>query len=382
MLNTISSKYKLENSKSKLNFEESKESQKNPENIKIINSQNIFNECDIPELFNEEEEDFKIDNNKQKSNNNIILNKNINNNDNNKFIENKPNLKSNSKNEIGLIQKEKTLKIRPQKKEDFSQKEKDLILDTLNLFIDDFQEDEKNISINNNIIIKPNSLKQKDKDKDKEKENIILSKDYSLLSKRDKDSINNKMVKSLTQISDVSSLESKSEIEFKYIEQINQIIYNNKNISINVKFKIKCHVDFFDIGKRNYYMGCSICTKTFKNKQKLCCIGGHELPLYYFYVIMRDLSGRCKVFFHNKVGQKFMGMPAEKFKKMVEDDTPVGRIIFEEYKNDFYENEFIITLQFFDDHKGKFKRYEATSVDRITKKDRYMMIEKLKKILK
>ena len=76
-----------------------------------------------------------------------------------------------------------------------------------------------------------------------------------------------------------------------------------------------------------------------------------------------------------------MGMSAQKFKKMVEDNTPVGRIIFEEYAKDFYDNEFIICLQFFDDIKGGYKRYEAVNVERVSKKDRYDMINELKKIL-
>ena len=385
-LNSISSKYKLDNSKSKNIFEENEETQKSQGKKEIINSQNFLYNYEIPETSYEEEKlNIKINMpNIDNINNNININnynnindkinkKNNNNNKENNNIINEKKIKSKSKKDIKLSQEEKIVKIKPQKKEDFSQAEKDLILDTLNLFIDDFQDDEnytkanqdKNANNNNND--NSNALNNKT--------DIIKleSKNYSLLSKPNP----KKIIKpNNTQISDISS-----EYEFKYIHQINQIINKFHKNPQSLKFKIKCRVKEFEIGSKNYYMGCSRCTKVFKNREKICCFGAEEIPLYYFYVFMRDPSGVCRVSFHNKEGNKFMGMSAQKFKKMVEDNTPVGRIIFEEYAKDFYDNEFIICLQFFDDIKGGYKRYEAVNVERVSKKDRYDMINELKKIL-
>ena len=94
-----------------------------------------------------------------------------------------------------------------------------------------------------------------------------------------------------------------------------------------------------------------------------------------------DPSGNCDVYFQDEQGSKFMGFPAKKYKYLLEDETPVGKIIFSEYKKDFFKNEFMIWLRFHEDLKNKNKKYEALKVEIIKKKHRYEMLKELKNIL-
>ena len=52
-----------------------------------------------------------------------------------------------------------------------------------------------------------------------------------------------------------------------------------------------------------------------------------------------------------------------------------------ENKKDFFENEFMIWLEFKDDLNSKTKKFEVVHVERINKKHRYEMLNELKNIL-
>ena len=96
---------------------------------------------------------------------------------------------------------------------------------------------------------------------------------------------------------------------------------------------------------------------------------------------MRDPSGICNVYFDDIGGNDFMGITAEKYNFLIADQTPIGRIVFSEYKIDFFDNEFMIWLEFPEDTKNKSKIYKAVKVERIKKVHRYEMIRELKNIL-
>ena len=96
---------------------------------------------------------------------------------------------------------------------------------------------------------------------------------------------------------------------------------------------------------------------------------------------MKDPSGKCVIYFHDKIGREFMGYTPEKFKSILEDETPIGKILFMENKKDFFENEFMIWLEFKDDLNSKTKKFEVVHVERIKKKHRYEMLNELKNIL-
>jgi hypothetical protein len=56
-------------------------------------------------------------------------------------------------------------------------------------------------------------------------------------------------------------------------------------------------------------------------------------------------------------------------------------MIFATYKNDFFDNEYMIYLEFVDDLKNKNKKFEVINVERIVKKHRYEIVNELKNIL-
>ena len=94
-----------------------------------------------------------------------------------------------------------------------SQKEKDMIMDSINLFLDDFQD---------GIEEDPKKSKKIEK-----KEEI---KDYSLLQKR-----NIKPPKIIKQIKPEIKIDN---IQYKYISEINKIIFAFQNMNFNSRYKI------------------------------------------------------------------------------------------------------------------------------------------------
>ena len=332
------------NSKTENKFEEKKEKEKDKNIKEDINIEsNYNNNISEEEITNSDYSINKITNINNTNNitniNNINIDKN-----NSKKIEIKNNQNS-----------EKKLKIKPQKKEEISKKEKDMIMDKINIFLDDFQD---------GIEISDNSNNSKEI-QNQPKENI----DYSLLK--------NHILKPPKKVKTKKQI--KNNIEYKYISEIKRIIFAYQNIHCDLKFKIKCRLVNFQLGNSIFYTNCPSCKKI--SNKKICCNENKHILLYSFYAIMKDPSGICKVFFNNEQGIKFMGMNAQKFKELLEDKTPVGQIIFSEYKNDFYENEFMISLAFPDDIINNSKKYEVINVERINKKHRYDIVNELKNIL-
>ena len=353
-LKSISSKIKFESkdntfsSKKKIS-QEIKKSEEKKEEIDFSRNNDFFEE--LPDYCNDINNDTNIFN---------ISN-----------IINKSDKKSEQKNkkEIIISPVEKTIKIKPEKKEEISQTQKDAILNSINLFIDDFKDGSIDVDNNRN---------QKEEPKEIEKENEE-PKDYSLLMRR-----NIKISSPPSQIERIESptrIKKISEARFKYISEINRILFGFQNMQVDFIFKIKCHVDSFNIGKKNIYLGCPICQKPIKNESKICCNGAQETLLYYFSVRVKDPSGKCVIYFHDKLGREFMGYTPEKFKSILEDETPIGKILFMENKKDFFENEFMIWLEFKDDLNSKTKKFEVVHVERINKKHRYEMLNELKNIL-
>ena len=133
-LKSISSKLKLDNKENIYSTKKKKLDEiKNKEIIKEESKEESISSNSKSNLFNEEENGYNYN----------IINFNSTNSKTNNINTNKK-----EKNEIKIKSNEKTLKIQPQKKEDFSQKERDMILDTINLFIDDFQD---GINVSENI---------------------------------------------------------------------------------------------------------------------------------------------------------------------------------------------------------------------------------------
>ena len=262
---------------------------------------------------------------------------------------------------------EKTIKIHPQKKEDSSQKDKEkenkLILESNNPFLDEFQE---------GIILSENSNNNLNINNNQEE-----SLDYSLLSNRTKNKENSIKENSTKNHSKLNPIKN---AQFKYISEIKQILLGFQNMPVNFCFKIKCRVDKFDIGNKNTYSICCKCSKKIE-KDKICCKRADKRILYSFFVRVRDPSGICNVYFDDIGGNDFMGITAEKYNFLLADQTPIGRIVFSEYKIDFFENEFMIWLEFPEDTKNKSKIYKAVKVERIKKVHRYEMIRELKNIL-
>ena len=374
---SISSKLKLEknnlynntSSKKQIKSEEKKNLESNSKNI--IYEENLSQyDSDLSNAIN--------------FNNSISISSNIN------IIDNTSSQKK-IKNENQYNSSKKTVKIMPQKKEDLSEKEKELILDSINLFIDDFKDgieeepnnnnSNKNTYINNsNIIINNNNSISNIKNSNnfinvngKSKSNNLSKNDYSLLGKRS--------IKISTPIKNQNQINNKLDIQYKYISEINQILSKCKDINNDIKYKIRCQIDNFEIGKNIIYKGCSICKKIINNKDKICCRGGYEKYLYSFSVTVKDPSGKCKVYFNDIQGSSFMEIDAEIFNNYINDETSMGRIIFSNYKNNFFENQYVISLISLEDIYRKEKKYEVIEVERLGKKHRYELLKELKNIL-
>ena len=294
--------------------------------------------------------------------------------------------KNSDKKDIKVIIKnsnEKAIKIKPQKNREVSQNTKDkIILNSINFFIGDFKDgSNKN---NNNNKFQNKEEKKKEKEKEMEKPN-----DYSLLMTK-KNKIHSQIQNENTEPIETIQIENPelTKAQLKYISEINRILFDFKNIPHDSIFKIKCYIDRFNIGKNIFYLGCPICNKPIKEKEKTCCNGASGVLLYQFSIRVKDPSGKCVIFFHNKNGRHFMSFSPEKLKDLLNDETPSGKIIFSEYQKDFFDNEFMIWIEFMDDPISKTKKLEGVHVERIDKVNKdyrhryvYEMINKLKNIL-
>ena len=367
-LKSISSKIKFDNKNnnfsSKKNIpEETKKIEEKMEEINFSQNEAFFEE--LPEYS------YDINNAPSINNTSNIINKDD---------------KNSDKKDIKVIIKnsnEKAIKINPQKNREVSQNTKDkIILNSINFFIGDFKDGTN--ENNNNNKFQNKEEKKKEKEKEMEKPN-----DYSLLmAKKNKihSQIQNENPESIKTIQIENPELTKA--QFKYISEINRILFDFKNIPNDSIFKIKCYIDRFNIGKNIFYLGCPICNKPIKEKTKTCCNGATGVLLYQFSIRVKDPSGKCVIFFHNKNGRDFMSFSPEKLKDLLNDETPRGKIIFSEYQKDFFDNEFMIWIEFMDDPISKNKKLEGVHVERIDKVNKdyrhryvYEMINKLKNIL-
>ena len=339
-------------------LEKSKEFKINIEKLKSISSKiKFYNINNINTAKKNNIEEIKE---KEESLLNSILNGeilnydyDINNSSNNNNTNNSEKL---NKEEINNNIKEKKLEKEGIKKGDFSEQEKDMILESINVFIDDFEDGFKESNQTNKI--------------EEKKEEI---KDFSLLAKPS--------IKKAKEMKIITQAENIKNIQFKYIAEIKQILFEFQNIRLNVKYRIKCRIHLFNIGKNIIYSACSICKKQIRHKEKKCCMGSKEQFLYFFDLIVKDPSGLCKIYFHDKQGKKLMGYSGDYFKKLLEDDNPQNKILFSEYKEAFFNNEYMVTLEFNEDLKSRNKKYEVFDIERIKKNHRYEIVNVLKNIL-
>ena len=100
---------------------------------------------------------------------------------------------------------------------------------------------------------------------------------------------------------------------------------------------------------------------------------------------MRDATGVVSIFFFNEQGRIFMGIDAEDYKKYLDDDSEVGRIILNKFTDEFFNNEYIFTIEFLEpQYKNsdiRKKKYSVIKTEIINKNHEHQLMKKLKNIL-
>ena len=332
---------------------------------------------EINEKINDDKiNDNKINNNKiNKDENNLKeINEKINDNKINN-INNKLNLTPLDKSKVNLI------KIEP-KKLDESVKIKDKeIMESINLFIDDF-EDGKNISsIEENHSDTPINFEIINKIKENKKEKEINLKENKKNRNNSKDYKNNNIIKRIPKNKYYKWIDN---IKIMYINDLKEVLKNYRNKRADFKVKIKCRIKTIFHSYNNFYVGCSNCHKKIRNNIN-CCKNGKEELFYFFYVNARDASGVVNVFFFNKIGKKLMNMSAKKYKELLDNNNdPMGHIMLCSLNNNLYDNEYLFTLEFWEPNKADDikKKYNVIEVEKIDKKHKYELVKELKNILK
>jgi hypothetical protein len=293
----------------------------------------------------------------EKINDNIINNK-----DN---LNNKLNLTSLDKIKVNLI------KIEP-KKLDESLKAKDKeIMESINPFIDDFQ-DGKNIYIEENHSDRPinlgiiNKIKDNKKEKEsnlKEKEENNNSKDYNIIKRMPKNKQNKRIYNR----------------KIMYIYDLKEVLKNYKSKRVDFKVKIKCRIKTFFHSYNNFYVGCSNCHKKIRNNIN-CCKNRKEELMFSFYLTVRDASGVVNVFIFDRIGRKLMNMSAKEYKELLDNKN----ILSSSHINNLYDYEYLFTLEFWEPRKidDVKKKYNVFEIEIINKKHKYELVKELKNILK
>ena len=288
-----------------------------------------------------------------------------------------------------IIEKSKKnmIKIEPQKRDgDFNSKNKD-ILESINLFKDDFQDgenidfkiDNNNNSVENQFLISDTKFEQNDENK------INLSSNIGKISNKinENKTIHRSILYEENIYFDKFNRIIKDGLNIKYIKEVKDFL-KHCNKTSDLKVKLKCRIKNFNHSYNNFYKGCSVCHKKIKNN-KICCRNGKELLFYNFFLQVRDASNVKTLFFFDRIGRKLMGINAETYKKYLDNKQPIGQILFSEYTNDFYEYEYIFTINIkekekISKNKSKYK-YIVTDVEKINKIHRYQMLKELKIIL-
>ena len=353
------------------------------ENINIKDNDNKeFNEVNYSNIY----KDMKKENNNEKK-------ENIKENDNIKEIKEINNIKinginnlvnktiftnnNNNSNKINstIIKNSNTklIKIEPLKKEEGLESKEKEILESINIFIDDFKEGKNLYKEDNNNNNLPITLE--------ESEEIEIDKKYEIINPTNNLNINKK------------DMNAKEEENSKNIINSFKLSFNNEYYNIifikeikqkNLKhkktnFKIKCRIKYFKHSYQNFYGGCSNCYKKINNKID-CCKNGKEILIYNFNIIVIDPSGELQIYFFDKIGREFMGIDAEKYKKFLDAKEAIEKIILSEYINDFYNNEFLFDIEL-NGNKDINYKYNVVKVERITKKHIYKLVKQLNNVL-
>ena len=281
--------------------------------------------------------------------------------------------------------KKNSIKIKTQKRDAFfGSKSKD-ILESINLFKDDFQDGENiDFQINNNNIIDNQFLMLESKIEQNDENTINLSSNIGEICKKINENKNDKCLKLYNSKFDKFNIIIKDGLNIKYIKEVKEFLKHSHKTNNNLNIKLKCRIKNFHHSYDNFYKGCSICHKKINNNG-VCCKNGKEILLYNFFFEVRDASSVKTVFFFDKVGRKLMGINAETYKKYLDNKQPIGQILFYEYTNDFYEHEYIFTvniqeIKYKNKNKSKYK-YLVTDVEKVNKTHRYQMVKELKNIM-
>ena len=354
------------------------------ENINIIDNDNKeFNEVNYSNIF----KDMKKENNNEKKenikeNDNIKGIKEINNikiNDINNLV-NKTILTNNNNNNSNRIKSTiiknsntKLIKIEPLKKEEGLESKEKEILESINIFIDDFKEGKNLYKEDNNNNNLPITLEESEEIEIDKKYEIINPTNNLNINKKDmniKEEENNKNI-----INSFKLSFNNDNYNIIFIKEIKQKILKNKKSN----FKIKCRIKCFKHSYQNFYRGCSNCYKKINNKID-CCKNGKEILIYNFNIIVIDPSGELQIYFFDKIGREFMGIDAEKYKKFLDAKEAIEKIILSEYINDFYNNEFLFDIEL-NENKDINYKYNVVKVERITKKHIYKLVKQLNNVL-
>jgi len=350
---------------------------KKEEKVKVINNKEIKKEIKDEKKIDKNYID--LENEETDITNNNICDKNEDNKDKNNIKEineeiNDNNIINNNKLNGDKI-KVNLIKIEPKKLDENPKVKETDIIESINLFIDDF-EDGKNISkeenncdtsINFGNINKIKDNKEEKESNDNKKYN---SKDYknNIIRRIQK----NKQIKNNDNI-----------IKIIYIYELKEILKIYKNRFIDFKVKIKCRIKAFFPSYNNFYIGCSNCHRKIRNNMT-CCKNKKEELLFFFCASVRDASGEVTVFFFDKSGRKLMNMSAQEYKELYDNKDLLGKKFFSNFINNLYDYEYLFTIEFWepktlDEPK---KRYKVIEVEKIDKKHKYEMVKELKNILK
>ena len=279
-----------------------------------------------------------------------------------------------------------TLKIEPKKKEKDLNINVDEIMESINTFIDDF-EDENEIKDNFNENDDNDINKYLDSLIENEENNnsIKLTNNNEInKSKKDRKNKNNKIVK---EIPYNNKIMSKGCLNIKYIKEINDILKSYKNKPFIQKFKIKCRIKTLFNSKEMFYKGCSICRRKIRDNKKSCqCKNKKEILIYDFYTKVRDISGEVTVFFINRVAKKLLGIEPVELKELIDNKNfPPGNILYSEFVNDFYNFEYLLTIDFHEFKDPSYictKKFHVTNIEKIKSIHYHQIVNNLKNILK
>ena len=220
----------------------------------------------------------------------------------------------------------------------------------------------------------------------KEEKNELINKNNELIEEKvenKNDKIQREKINKNKKIRKYNRYNKKN-YGIKFIEEIKNILSYYIDIEFPYILQIRCRLKSLHHSEDNFYEGCSICHKKIKNN-KICCENSKKILLYNFFINVRDATGVVSIFFFNEQGRIFMGIDAEDYKKYLDDDSEVGRIILNKFKDEFFNNEYIFTIEFLEpQYKNsdiRKKKYSVIKTEIINKNHEHQLMKKLKNIL-